>query len=106
MLTSQRSSSPMAVSALTWCTRHAAVRQQQRGISAMTIEWLFRFGSEAPDSKGATIRFFDKPARRRLERALGREPVRRFRDQLSCYLVEQDGHVITVGHRIKRVPRS
>jgi hypothetical protein len=86
-------------------SRHAQSRAQQRAIPRLMVDWLLRFGAEVPDTRGCTIRYFDKRAKRRLERAYGREPVRRFEDKLSCYLVEKDGRVITTGHRQKRIRR-
>ena len=86
-------------------SRHAQSRVQQRAIPRLMVDWLLQFGAEVPDTRGCTIRYFDKCAKRRLERAYGREPVRRLSDKLSCYLVEKNGTVITAGHRIKRVRR-
>jgi hypothetical protein len=86
-------------------SQHALSRAQQRAIPRLMVDWLLQFGAEASDNRGCTIRYFDKQAKRRLERACGREPVRRLGDKLSCYLVEKDGHVITAGHRLKRVRR-
>ena len=84
---------------------HANTRAQQRAIPPLVIDWLLAYGSEAPCQNGVAIRYFDKPAKRRLERAYGREPIRRFADKLSCYLLEKDGRVITAGHRYRRVRR-
>jgi hypothetical protein len=84
-------------------SKHALVRGQQRAIPPLICEWLCEFGTEAPGAGGAVIRFFDKRARRRLSKVMGREPVLRMKDKLSCYLVEVDGTVITVGHRTRRI---
>ena len=84
-------------------SRHAHSRTQQRAIPRLMVDWLLQFGAEVSDARGCTIRYFDKQAKRRLERAYGREPIRRFGDKLSCYLVEKNGRVITAGHRHKRV---
>lgn len=102
---SMRFDGPGLLTELGELTRHAQARAQQRGVPRILIEWLFQFGSELPVSYGRTIHYFDKRAKRRLERAYGREPVRRFADKLSCYLLEKGGTVITAGHRHKRVRR-
>lgn len=86
-------------------TRHADTRLQQRGLPRAVIEWLQQFGAEEHDKHGAVIRYFDKAARRRLERALGRAVVRRMGDLMDTYLVEHDGRILTVGHRTVRVQR-
>lgn len=84
---------------------HCLVRTQQRAIPPLMIEWLLDYGAEVPATQGATLRFFDKHARRNLERRVGREPVRRFQDKMRCYLVEGDGWVITTGYLRGRVRR-
>ncbi len=85
---------------------HARRRAQQRAIPPLVVDWLLRFGAEVHDSHGAAIRYFDRNARRKLRREVGREPVRRLRDKLSCYLVEKDGRIVTIGHRYRRIPHS
>lgn len=85
-------------------TTHADVRAQQRGIPPLIIEWLERFGEERHDHHGAVILHFSKRSVRRLERDVGRDPVRRMRDYLLCYAVIAEGNVITVGKRYKRIP--
>ena len=82
---------------------HARTRTQQRAIPKLVVNWLIDFGAETSTSGGCTVRYFDRPAKRRLEHAVGREAVSRFKDKLSCYLVERDGKVITVGHRYHRI---
>jgi hypothetical protein len=85
-------------------TSHAAKRQQQRGIPNLVIEWLERFGHEQHDQHGAMLYYFDKPARRRLERHYGRTSVRRMHEFLNAYVViDRNGQLITVGHRYNRV---
>lgn len=86
-------------------TRHADTRRQQRGLPRAVIEWLQRFGAEEHDKRGAVIRYFDKAARRRLEKELGRAVVRRMDSFLDAYLVEHDGQVLTIGHRTQRLWR-
>ena len=89
-------------------TRHAICRAQQRCIPPLIDEWLDRFGEEEYDGHGAIKRYFSKKSKRAMERALGREPVRRMADKLTAYRVEssKDGRVITAGYRTKRLRRK
>jgi hypothetical protein len=88
-------------------TKHAQRRAQQRCIPPLINEWLDRFGEQAHDGRGAVIVYFSKRSRRRMERQLGREPVRRLADKLNAYRVEDatTGSIVTCGYRTKRVPR-
>ena len=52
------------------------------------------------------ILHFNKSSRRRLERAVGREPVRRMKDWLNAYaIVSAEGRLVTAGYRFKRIRR-
>jgi len=85
-------------------TSHAIVRSQQRCLPPLVIDWLHHFGREQHDGCGATILYFDKRARRSLERSVGREPVRRMKEWLNAYaVVSNDGKLVTVGHRYRRL---
>ena len=87
-------------------TNHARKRQQQRGIPSLIVEWLLGFGRELHDGRGGILFFFDKKARRQLERCVGRAPVRRMSDYLDTYaVVNTRGTLITVGHRHGRFRR-
>ena len=87
-------------------TSHARKRQQQRGIPNLIVEWLQRFGREHHDGNGAVICYFDRRARRQLERCFGREPVRRMHGYLNAYAVFRNGtDLVTVGHRYERIRR-
>jgi hypothetical protein len=89
-----------------YLSEHASARAKQRAVPPLIQEWLCLYGAEAHDNRGCIVRYFDKPAKRRLERAVGREPVKRMKDKLTCYLVEGDGRVITTGHRRRRIRRA
>lgn len=84
-------------------TEHARARMQQRAIPPAVVEALLAYGREEHDHRGATIVFFNKAARRRLER----ERLDRILDRhLDAYaVVAETGEVITVGHRDKRIHR-
>ena len=87
-------------------THHAEARMQQRGISSRTLESLLDYGAIMYDHRGGALVFFDKKARSRLLRSLGRAQYRVMEKQLDAYaVVSNDGSVVTVGHRRKRIPR-
>ena len=68
----------------TGLTRHASVRCQQRGIPPLILDWLFLYGKQSKARGGGEIYFFDKRARRRIEKACGRLVVRRLGDLLDA----------------------
>ena len=87
-------------------TQHAQARMQQRGITVTTLNSLLDYGAQSHDHRGATIIYFDKKAKRRLLRDSGRDVYRVMEKQLNAYaVVGNDGAVVTVGHRDKRIPR-
>lgn len=85
-------------------TRHAEIRMQQRGIPPLIIQWLEVFGDEHHDHHGSVVLHFSKQSRRRLERHVGREPLRRLSEWMNAYaVIGGDGLLITTGKRWKRV---
>ena len=85
-------------------TNHAQIRQQQRGIPQVVIDWLLEIGSTEHTHDGAEILYFDKAARKRLSRYLGGGPLfSRAEEYLDTYAVVSSGTVITLGHRYKRI---
>jgi hypothetical protein len=83
---------------------HARVRMQQRGISPEALATLLAWGATAPGAAGTEIVFFHRSERAHLGRTSRRA---RGRDRL-CGLyavIDQDGMVITVGHRYRRLAR-
>ena len=86
---------------------HAASRAQERGIPPLIQTWLLDYGDELFDGNGGIVRFFSTQSRRRLERSVGREPLRRLSEYMQSYLVEssKDGQVITMGKRYARINR-
>jgi hypothetical protein len=77
---------------------------QQRGISPEALATLLASGSTAPGAGGTEVVFFDRSERAHLGRTSRRV---RGRDRL-CGLyavIDQDGTVITVGHRYRRLAR-
>jgi hypothetical protein len=90
----------------TTMTHHAAVRAQQRGVPILIREWLLDYGAITM-RHGALIRYFDKEAKRRLQKDMGAQVVDRLGDLLNMYLVEGDGgKIVTAGRRIKAIKRN
>ncbi len=87
-------------------THHAEARLQQRAIPPFVVDLLERCGSTIRCG-GADRLFFDKAARKRLERHLGgARSLRLVEKWLNIYLVISDhGGVVTAGYRSKRINR-
>lgn len=86
-------------------TRHTSIRQQQRGIPSLLVDLLLDFGSSEPAGDGASMLFFDKQAKRRLDSYAG--PLAKFlKEHLDVYAIVSDQTVITTGHRYARVRRG
>ena len=85
-------------------THHLNVRGQQRGITQEMINILVTYGSTHRHA-GADITCFDKGSWKSVtkECPCSRQMLERLR---KFYLVEIDGHPITVGHRCKRFKRD
>ena len=84
----------------------AARRAQQRGIPPLAEQWLDEYGEEDYDGHGAIRRYFSYQSVKALERAVGRDPVRRLSHYLDAYKVEAlDGKTITVGWKDRRLWR-
>jgi hypothetical protein len=76
-------------------TDHARARMRQRGIPDAVVADLLAYGRSEHDHRGGTIPYFDREAR-----ACARRSSR-------AYLVlANDGTVVTVGHRYKRIVKA
>lgn len=86
---------------------HAAVRAQQHCIPSLVAQWLDQFGEEKHDGHGGVLLYFSRASIRAMERAFGWAQVRKLVEYFDVYKVESshDGHVITIGHRTKRIKR-
>ena len=89
-------------------SKHADVRARQRAIPPFVDRLLDEFGEELHDGRGCVRVFFNHSSVRRMERALGRQPVTMFKRYLHAYKVEalSDGSVVTRGWRTGRLNRS
>lgn len=85
-------------------SRHAQIRCQQRGIPPLIRQWLQDYRSEV-QTRGATKRFFDREAKRRLSAAVGAQVVDRLGSLLNIYLVESPDTVVTAAIRTRRIKR-
>lgn len=89
------------------CSGHARVRMQQRGVSDATLDLLLRYGRTARAGSGCQVVFMDGQARRRAIRDCGRAAGPAIDRVRSVYAVlGEDGVVVTVGHRLRRLPRD
>jgi hypothetical protein len=84
-------------------TRHASIRQQQRGIPPIIIDLLQTHGAVERAGKDATTYFFDKASRRKIKAYFGR--MSRTIDQYLDYyaVIGRNGQVITAAHRLDKV---
>lgn len=88
-------------------TKHAAARAQQRAIPPLVDRLLDEFGEQQYDSKGCIRLFFSQSSIRRMERALGHQPVTLFNRYLNAYKIESiDGVTITKEWRTKRIKQG
>jgi hypothetical protein len=86
-------------------TKHAKVRMQQRAIPPLVEQLLDEYGEQQFDGHGGVICYFSKESRRRMEQAMGRDPVRVLERYFDYYKVEssRDGCVITIAPRLCRI---
>lgn len=86
---------------------HAQTRMQQRGIPPFVDELLDRYGERQYDGRGGVLVYFSNKSLRRMEREMGRDPVRLLSKYHRYAKVESshDGAVITMKVQYKRVKR-
>ncbi len=87
-------------------SNHAQARMQQRGVTPGLLELLDAYGATQYDHHGAAVRYFNKAARRRLQRSEGGDVFRAVESKLNVYaVVAHDGCLVTVGRRDHRINR-
>lgn len=88
-------------------SQHADIRAQQRGIPRDVLDILLRYGRQEHDHMGGLVVTFDAHS---LERVMRQEPAstwRRVSESRSLYaVIDISGHVITAGHRYRRLIRD
>lgn len=67
-------------------TRHAAVRQQQRCIPPLVVDWLLSYGTREKSFAAVRVRF-DRRARGELSRDVGKRAVSLMSKYLNAALV-------------------
>lgn len=85
-------------------TKHCALRMQQRGIPRIVLDALVDFGS-TKRTRGGERLFFDKAARRRLQRLPeGNSLLKQLERWLRVYAVlADDGNIVTVAFGYRRL---
>lgn len=88
-------------------SHHATVRMQQRGIRPEVLDVLLSYGRHSHVQRGRTIVYMDGRARRKAIRECGREAGPLI-DRLGriVAVVGDDGVVVTVCYRDRRIPRD
>ena len=89
------------------CTRHAKIRQQQRGIHTMALGCLLAYGRSEFNHDHCEIVYFDSRSLERIRLHEGKvlaNIVSRHRDIYA--VVDCDGCIVTTGHRFKRIQRD
>ena len=88
-------------------SNHAQTRMQQRCVTPGLLDLLDAYGATQYDHRGAAVRYFDKAARRRLQKEEGAEVYRQVEAKLNVYaVVARDGCLVTVGRRDHRINRN
>lgn len=84
-------------------TKHARIRQQQRGIPPIVIDLLQMHGAVERAGDGVVTYYFDKASRRRVKTYFG-SMARTIDEYLDYYaVIGADGQVITVAPRLGKV---
>lgn len=85
-------------------TNHSRIRAQQRGIPPLIDQIHDAYGRESYDGHGCVVVYLDKTSLRRMEKDMGREPVRCLAAWHDAYKVQRtaDGATITIDHRTER----
>lgn len=87
------------------CTKHAHTRMQQRCIRQRGVDAAIDYGSEHRTDDGY-IYHLSKRVCRRLQRTLPPAEAREIMQLIDIYaVVSDDGQIITVGHRTRRIRR-
>lgn len=88
-------------------SHHAVTRLAQRGIPPLVVDLLCQFGASERCNQAEKI-YFDQCSRRHLQAYLGgARSLRLLEPWLDTYAVlADDGTVVTVGHRQKRINRQ
>ncbi len=86
-------------------TDHARMRMQQRGIPQSQLEWLLEYGSERYDRCGKLWLSYDHKAKKLMRKYLSSDILKRIKLDTYGVIAEENGVLVTVGHRTKRFHR-
>lgn len=86
-------------------TDHARMRMQQRGLQQSQIEWLLEYGSERYDRCGKLWLSYDRKAKKLMRKYLPSDILKRIKLDTYGVIAEENGVLVTVGHRTKRFHR-
>ena len=86
-------------------SQHATIRMQQRGIPDQVVRNIIAHGSTRKAPGGAIARFISKKDLQSLTSLLPRNERIQLDRHKGVYVVLDDEHIITVGHRTKRFYR-
>jgi hypothetical protein len=87
--------------------KHATSRHQQRSIPMDVLEYIYDFGRWDYTSHGVEIAYLDKRGRKRFVETFSEKYSSRLGKFTHVYLIlAQNGKVITVGYRYKRIRRK
>lgn len=87
-------------------TKHVTQRIQHRAIPEKVINWLLEFGRRVDKTGNQQIYHFHRRDRNKIVDKLNAEERRLFNKKRYVYLVlANENRLITVGYKIKRLPR-
>jgi len=86
-------------------SRHAQIRMQQRGIPEQIVRNIIAYGSTRRVAGGAIARFMSKKDLKALLQTLPKKECIELDKHKGIYVVMDNSHVITVGHRTRRFYR-
>lgn len=85
-------------------TKHAEARIRQRGIPEFVVNNLVEYGKSWHGNDGADILTFPKAVRQKLKKMLPHREYVAMEAHFDVYAVLQEGYLVTVGHRYKKIP--
>ena len=87
-------------------SHHAEARMRQRAIPSIIVAWILDYGRDMRHH-GASVYFLNRETRNKLKRDMGAKLYTQIGNRLDAYVVvSDDGTIVTVGRRYKRLKRS
>lgn len=86
---------------------HAKTRLQQRGIPKQILPLLIKFGKQEYDHRGTRVIYLTRESREKIRQRADRALLKRIEPSMGVYAVlNAEGHIVTVGHRTRRINRN